>query len=356
VTDDSGEPLKICFVASEVAPYAKTGGLADVAGALPYYLFTQHHDVRVFMPLYGMVDRSRLQRLDAIGAIPLALGSHHYRFELYRSAAGELPVYFIDCAPLYQRQQLYTSDTDEHLRFALFCQAVIIACQHLRWAPQIFHCNDWQSALLPLYLQTLYAWDQLFSSSRTLLSIHNIGYQGVFPSWILADLGLLEHAHRLYQEDLLQGHINFLKTGLLYATRLSTVSPTYAQEICGEHYGMGLDPLLRQRRSDLSGILNGVDYSEWSPQSDRYITHRYSAEDLSSKGRNKTDLLQQLRLRDAGDAPLLGIVSRLAVQKGFDLLLAVLPEIVQQHDVRLVARLYRPQSRQQETDRTRSTS
>ena len=134
--------------------------------------------------------------LSELGEITLTLGNHRYTFSLFRTTPDELPVYFIDCAPLYQRSQLYTNDSDEHLRFAVFCQAVIVACQHLRWAPQVFHCNDWQTALIPLYLQTLYAWDQLFAASRTLLSIHNIGYQGLFPSSVLTDLGLAEHAHR----------------------------------------------------------------------------------------------------------------------------------------------------------------
>ena len=329
------EPLKLCFVSSEVAPFAKTGGLADVAAALPEYLFQQGHDIRVFMPLYSSVDRSDLQALDDIGEITLILGSQRYTFSLFRTAAGELPVYFIDCTALYHRSQLYTNDSDEHLRFAMFCQAVIVACQHLRWAPNIFHCNDWQTALLPLYLQTVYGWDQLFAASRTLLSIHNIGYQGLFAARIVADLGLAEQAHRLHQEDVQQGLVNFLKTGLLYANKLSTVSPTYAEEICGTEYGMGLDSLLRQRRADLVGILNGVDYAQWSPQTDPYIPYHYAADDLSGKRKNKDDLLQRLQLQAAEEAPLLGIVSRLASQKGFDLLQTVLPGILQRYDLRL---------------------
>lgn len=336
-TTTTNNPLNICFVASEVAPFAKTGGLADVSSALPLYLFQQGHDIRVFMPLYGSIERSHLQPLTEVSNIPLTLGSHHYAFSVYKTAKDdELPVYFIDCAPLYQRRQLYTNDVDEHLRFAVFCQAVLTTCQYLQWAPNIFHCNDWQTGLLPIYLQTLYLWDSLFEDSRTLLSIHNIGYQGIFPSWILSDLGLINSPERLHQEDMHHGHINFLKTGLLYASKLSTVSPTYAEEICTAAYGMGLESLLLQRHADLIGILNGVDYDEWSPQTDPHIPYHFSAQDLSGKEKNKQDLLAQLHLKAAEEVPLLGVVSRLASQKGFDLLLAVLPEILQTHDIRLI--------------------
>ncbi|MFO1352842.1 MAG: glycogen/starch synthase [Gammaproteobacteria bacterium] len=331
--------LSVCYLTSELAPFAKAGGLADVSTALARYLHGLGHDVRVFMPLYGASVGAigHLAAVEFLTDVPLRIGNNDLVFSVRTAPLpGAGPwVYFIDCPALYHRATYYTEDADEHLRFILLCRATLEACQRMGWGPQIFHCNDWQSALIPLFLRTLYGWDKLFAKSRTLLGIHNIGYQGVFSSWTLGDLALGGDAYLLHQDDLRAGMINFLKTGILYATALVTVSPTYAQEICTPTYGMGLDGLLRARREALTGILNGVDYTEWNPETDPFIPFHFSRADLAGKEKNKRELLHRLGLDDVDGAPVLGIISRLVAQKGFDLLYTALPGIIRGRDLRL---------------------
>jgi starch synthase len=334
-------PLQICFAASEVAPLAKTGGLADVAAALPAELHRRGHDVRLFMPFYARVDTPdrEFHHVDFIRDVEMQLGSRSYRFSARTTklAGTDLALYLIDCPELFGRHDIYTSDDDEAQRFALFSRAVIECCQRMGWAPDLFHCNDWHTALIPLLLRTIYDWDTLFRSSRTLMTIHNIGYQGSFPGAVIDAIGLDQWRHLFDQEELRSDRVSFLRTGLIYGDVLSTVSPTYAREIQGAEYGLGLHDLLHARRDALVGILNGVDYEEWSPETDAFIPHRYSIDRLEGKAKNKTHLLQTLGLQDGARAPLLGIVSRLTPQKGFDLGFKVLPEVLASRDLRLVA-------------------
>jgi len=334
-------PLKICFSASEVAPFAKTGGLADVAAALPKELRRTGDDVRVFLPLHGVIDSHahEIEPVTGVRNVPLHRGSRPVTFSLRstRLPDSELTCYFIDCPELFHRPTIYTDAGDETRRFALFSAAVLTACQHLRWAPDLFHCNDWHTALIPLLLRTVYDWDALFRHSRTLLTIHNIGYQGLAGDELIGELALDRWAHLLDQEDLAAGRVNLLKTGVIYANVITTVSPTYAREIQTDDYGMGLQHVLRARRERLVGILNGVDYSEWSPERDRLIPHRYSRSRMSGKRKNKRHLLGELGLPADDGAPLLGVISRLTRQKGFDLCVPVLPELFATQNVRLAA-------------------
>ncbi len=332
-------PLQICLIASEVAPFAKTGGLADVAAALPRQLGRAGHDVRVFLPRYSSValPADEVYTVDFLSDVEIAMGRRRLRFSVVtaRLPRSDLFVYFIDCPALYRRQSLY-GDADDHLRFAFLTRAAIECCQRMGWAPHVFHCNDWHTALLPLYLQTVYRWDGLFRKSRTLLTIHNIAYQGVFAKSVLEELSLDGDARRFYGADLDAGVVSFLKTGLLYADLLSTVSPTYAREIQSGELGMGLQGLLSRRSDSLVGILNGVDASEWDPATDPLLPFHYSADDLGGKAANKKALLDELDLAPAEGAPLLGIVSRLTAQKGFELLYDVVPQLLAARDLRLV--------------------
>jgi starch synthase len=333
-------PLKICFVTSELAPYAKAGGLADVSSALPRALHRDGHDVRVLLPLYGnaRIDRDNLQPIDGLRDIEIGLGPHRVRFdvlELRSSARGPI-TYWIHCPALFGRPALYSDDADEHLRFLLLSRACFETCQRVSFGPDVFHCNDWPTALVPLFRRTLYAWDRLFERSRTLLTIHNLGYQGIFSASVLGHLGLDGSAHLLHQEDLARDRINFLRTGLLYADRLSTVSPTYAREIQSEELGMGLDDTLRARSQDLVGILNGIDPLEWHPRTDTLLPFRYSARSLWRKSRNKELLLRRLGLGFDPSFPALGMVTRLTSQKGLDLLRDPLPELLAATPLRLV--------------------
>jgi starch synthase len=330
--------MRICFIASEVTPLAKTGGLADVAGALAKYLHAGGHDIRVFMPCYAQVDRAthEIHPVEFLQSIPLQLGSHALVFSVLtlRLPGSANFIYLIDCPALYARATLYTDDPDEHLRFLALTHAALRCCQHMGFAPDILHCNDWHTAFAPLLLKTVYAWDALFRRTRSVFTIHNIGYQGGFPASAAADVGLLTQTARLDPPDA-YGQINALRHGIRHADHVTTVSPTYATEIQTDGYGMGMQSVLRERAASLTGILNGVDYDEWDPRNDRYLPRHYNAAQLGVKAALKQQFLTRLQLHGGERTPLVGIVSRLAVQKGFDLLLQVLPALLETSDLRL---------------------
>jgi starch synthase len=206
----------------------------------------------------------------------------------------------------------------------------------LQWAPDVVHCNDWHTALIPLYLRTLYAWDRLFARTRTVLTIHNIGYQGTFGTDVLDDLGLRQVQHLFHQGDYREGRINCLRTGILYADHLTTVSRTYAREIQTAEHGHGLQDSIGQRASALTGIVNGVDYGEWNPEIDPFIAAKYGAADRRGKAVDKRALLERFQLPAGPATPLIGAVSRLTMQKGFELLPDSLPVLLREHDVRFV--------------------
>ncbi len=334
------EPLKIAFVAAEVAPFSKTGGLADVAGALPAALLRRGHDVRVFTPLYSKIDSERFDftPVEFLRQLRVDLGEQAVTFSVFSAKlpGSDCDVYFINCPQLYHRDGIYTGDWDEHLRFSLLSRAVFECCQRMGFKPDVLHANDWHSALVPLYRQALYGWDQLFADTKTVLTIHNLAYQGVFPAEVLGNLGLGRVRSKLFQKDLEQGAISFLKTGLLYADVVTTVSRTYAREIQTEAHGFGLDALLRERSSSVVGIVNGVDYGEWDPSVDQHIKRRYSIKSVKrGKRENKEHLLAELGLPRGERAPVLGIVSRLTGQKGFELMYDALPQMLRHLDVRL---------------------
>lgn len=340
------DALRIALVSSEVTPFAKTGGLADVVAGLGRWLGSAGHEVRVFMPLYGQVSGGGFDLHEAreIGRLKIRFDGSEHEFGAMVGLLpqSKVPVYFVDCPTMFGRDHLYSSTyADEHIRFGLLCRAAIEFCQRLGFAPDVFHCNDWHTALTPLYLRTLYAWDGLFRKTRTLLTIHNLGYQGQFPASVVDDLGLGASRGLFHQDDLNnKGEVNFLKTGLLYADWLTTVSSTYAQEVQTTDGGRGLDDVLRARSDVLTGIVNGVDYGDWDPAHDRWLTSHFSAADLAGKAECKQKLLDRFNLDrgspgDGADPLVFGIVSRLTSQKGFDLLPDVLPVVMRDPRVRL---------------------
>jgi starch synthase len=333
-------PLKLCLLSSEIVPYAKTGGLADVAGALLHNLRAVGHDVRAFMPLYASVRKKHreLSPVSAVQQVGIAIGSTEYRYSLQtaRYPGTDIPVYFVDCPALYDRDALYTLDADEHRRFILLSRAALESCRRLGFAPQVFHCNDWHTALLPMILKTQQGAYPLLASSKSLLTIHNIGYQGVFPASGAADLGLGSAWSQLDQADMAQGLINPLKAGIKFADKVSTVSPTYAREICDSALGMGLEGALRARADRVVGILNGVDYQDWDPAHDALLAAHFSAQDLRGKAINKEMLIATAQLDLPSARPIIGMVTRLAEQKGIDLLYDALPQLLQARDFGLV--------------------
>jgi starch synthase len=265
------------------------------------------------------------------------LGQHHFRYSIDTATlpGSTVRIYLLRCPELFDRPGVYTGGPDEHLRFIALSRVAIEMCQQMNFAPDIFHCHDWHTALVPLYLKTLYAWDKLFERTRSVMTIHNIAYQGVFGADILHDMGL-DHPGKLHQEDLDHDRINFLKSGVLYADLLTTVSPTYAQEILSPEYGMGLEGLLRERRDTLIGILNGVDYDEWNPRSDPLIPSTYDARRTVGKRANKLALMKELGLTEQADLPLLGMVTRLTGQKGLDVVQQVVPDMIERGRFALV--------------------
>jgi starch synthase len=333
--------LRVCVLASEAAPLSKTGGLADVSGALTKYLHSAGHDARLFTPLYASIDRKKFKMNPVAGleSFEVGVGPHRYTVcvmttQLPGSAAL---VYLIDCPVLFARPTLYTADPDEHLRFLTFTRAAFACCHFLQWSPQILHCNDWHTAFGPLFLKASYDMDILFSATRSVLTIHNIGYQGTFSATAIADLALGPKNYMLHQDDLRAGRINPLRHGIIYADAITTVSPTHALEICTDQYGMGLQDSLRARSGSLTGILNGVDYEEWDPRHDHYLPKHFDPDSLHIKAQLKREFLSRLNLTVPASTPLAGIVTRLASQKGIDLMFESVPQVLEWRDIAFVA-------------------
>ncbi len=329
------------MVSSEVSPWARSGGLADVLGALPQALAAQGYRVAVVAPRYMHASEAPASRVIDQMAVPLGYAQFPVGVWAMTNAvgAGSVTHYFVENASLFDRAGLYGDASgdfpDNHVRFAVLSRAALEISRRLFHA-QVFHCHDWQASLLPVYLRDTLARDRDFEGAKTLLTIHNLGYQGLFEASRMADLGLGQHLFNPSQLEF-WGQINFLKGGIVFSDALNTVSRKYAEEIQTPEYGFGLDGLLRHRRAVLSGILNGVDYSRWSPEADPFIAARYSPEHLEGKRECKQALLREMGLPGhMMDRPLMGIVSRFATQKGFDLI-GEIAERVFQWDVGLVA-------------------
>jgi len=335
-------PQRICFLSAEISPYAKTGGLGDVSAALTRYLARRGHDVRVFVPLHGQmelqgVDRHPVANLQGL-TVQVGARTFHYDVHTAREPGSEFWIYLIDCPAIFDRPRIYSDAPDEHVRYLTLTRAALECCQRLGFAPQIVHCNDWHTAFAPLLLRTAYAWDQaIFGAARSVFTIHNIGYQGAFSAGSASDVGPGVPIESLHQGDLALGRVNPMRHGILHADAVTTVSPTYAWEIRTPEGGHGLDAELRARGDAVSGILNGADYEEWNPATDRYLPHHFDATDLAGKSRTKAALLDLLRMPAAATTPLIGMVTRLTLQKGIDLLSDTLPELLESRDVRFVA-------------------
>ncbi|MEJ2052767.1 MAG: glycogen/starch synthase [Calditrichaceae bacterium] len=332
--------FKICFVSSEITPFAKTGGLADVSGALGKYLSKSGHDIRLVMPFYSSIDtkKYKIEPLKSAQNIILDFGSLEITFSIYHAVLPQSKaiVYFVHNPHFYTRAAIYTNDQDEYLRFALLNRAALELCLILEWQPDIFHCNDWQTGLIPVYLKTLYSQEKMLKRARCVHTIHNIGYQGVFNADIIRQLSLEDYYQWFDADELYRGSINYLRTGVLHADKITTVSETYAREILTDFYGEGLQNTLNVRSKDLVGILNGVDYDEWSPESDPFIPYKFSIDNLTGKIKNKKKLLSGLGMSYDPNAPVLSMITRLAEQKGIELLKGTMEKILNEFDIRFI--------------------
>ena len=330
--------MRILFASSEVAPFAKSGGLGDVGSALPRALAAAGHDVRIVMPMYARVHATGRTFTEIVPEIWLDLGGTRVRISIFEGTlpGTRVPVYFVRCPGLYDRPSLYGQSGDEHLRFAVLNWAALKTCQHLRFAPEIIHCNDWQTSLIPLLLRTRFAWDRLFENTKTVLTIHNLGHQGHFPADVMRETGLADSWYLFHQDHLRAGRVGFLMTGILYSNGITTVSPTYAREIQTPEQGVGLDNVLRKRADVLVGILNGIDEEEWNPAEDKHLPAQFSATALAGKDTCKRAMLDAFRLPYRPEVPVYSLVARLVWQKGIDLVESVLPSLLRHHKFQLV--------------------
>jgi len=324
--------FNILYLSSEVSPFVKVGGLADVASTFPKVLKDQNHDIRVFLPKYKAIRDRKFNLREVIRLreikVPFGKETHTVSVKSGFIPNSKVQAYFLEYKPFFERADIYVDPNtgegwnDNYLRFAFFSKAAFEMLKVLFWQPDIIHCNDWQSALTPHYLKTVYKDDPFFKDVRTVLTLHNLAYQGLFDASVAKEICEESIPFDEQHSGWFHGRFNFLKAGILTADILTTVSPNYAEEITGSNeYGYGLEDALTSRKDHLFGIVNGINTEEWNPQTDNYLTANYTAEDLSPKQKNRTTLIDMLKLNASAKTMIIGIISRLVIQKGMDLLL-----------------------------------
>jgi starch synthase len=318
--------MKILIATPEAVPYAKTGGLADVAGTLLKEYRGMNKEAYIILPLYKSIKKGDMTLRDTGLKIKVPVGEREVEGRLFRNRSS---AYFIDCGEFFDREELYGTPKgdyrDNASRFIFFSRGVLEACRTLNFKPDVIHCNDWQTGLIPLYLKTIY-FDSFFKDTASLLTIHNLGYQGLF---LASEMPLTGLGWELSTPEGIEfyGDISFLKAGLISADVLTTVSNTYAKEILQKEFGFGLEGVLQKRAKDLYGVINGIDYNEWNPFRDEFIPKKFSTDDLQGRAECKRRLVKEISL-DKVDRPLIGMVGRLSAQKGLDLVLQSLEELI----------------------------
>ena len=317
--------MKIAILTSEAVPFAKTGGLADVSGALPKALTELDVEARLVLPLYDQIDRSLLTD-EVVENVPVEWRGRAHTIRFLRSDAAGAPAYLVEAPEFFARPNIYGYQ-DDHIRFAFFSRAALALLKHLDWPPDVVHGNDWPCGFATAELRARRRYDQFFQNTKTLFSLHNVGYQGLFDAGDLWWLGFGDPPDR--DDFMLDRAASALKAGIIAADALSTVSPRYAREIQRREQGHGLDWLLRARNDRLAGITNGVDYGIWNPETDPHIAANFSVDDLSGKRECKLDLLRRFGLPEDANRPVLAIISRLVGQKGYDLIRTIADWIVQ---------------------------
>ena len=328
------EALRVFFLSPEVVPFAKTGGLADVAGALPAALKRLGVDARLVLPLYRMVREKDFDMRPVLENLRVPLGTENITANILETQTEEgVPVYLVEWEDMYDRPNLYgTAESDYYdnlERFTFFAHASLKLTEHIHFRPDVIHCHDWQTGLVPALMKGPYADVRFFRDIRCVFTIHNLGYQGLFPAEKLPLTGLPEG--QFFRPEGLEywGKISLLKAGIVYSDAITTVSPKYGQEIQTPDYGMGMDGILYQRRAYLRGILNGVDYGRWDPAKDSHLAANYSPQKMGGKSRCKKSIIDEMNLdRKLNKRPLLGMISRLHAQKGLDLLVEIIDDLL----------------------------
>ena len=332
----SERPLKILLLSAEVVPFAKTGGLADVAGALPKALKELGHDVRVVMPHYGFIDRKRYNLNEIIANLEVSMDGQDETASILEGQIGpDVPIYMVNNSKYYDRDGIYMYQDDAD-RFIFFCKAAMEMTKKLNWQPDVYHCNDWHTAVIPNWLHTIYRDDPFFQNSVSVYTIHNLAYQGVFGRKVLEISGLSKYQYLIPPGVSPENQVNMMGRGIFFADIINTVSETYAEEILTPEYGEGFDWLLKERRDHLYGILNGVDYEVNNPATDPRIFQHYDLDNPEGKLENKLGLQREAGLAVEPQTPLIGIISRLSDQKGFDLIGQIIEGMMQNLNFQLV--------------------
>lgn len=326
----SEQPLKVLMLAAEIEPFVKVGGLAEIVGALPKALQAFGHDVRLVMPRYRQVDAEHFQLTTILDSISVPMGNFQVSVSIRQTEIGNhIPVYMIDAPRFFDRENIY-GYTDDGERFILFCRAALEAMKALDWSPDVVHCNDWHTGIVPNWLHTIYRDDEFYRHTASVYTIHNLAYQGIFGYRLLEVAGVAANGFVYPQIEELANVVDIMGRGILFADAVTTVSERYAQEILTPTFGEKLDHMLRSRRDRLFGILNGVDYQENNPTTNSYIQTQYDAGDLCSRLENKIALQKQAHLPVNPDVPMLAMISRLTDQKGFDLLAQIIHPLLAQ--------------------------
>lgn len=329
---------KILFVASEAVPYIKTGGLADVVGSLPKYFDKEKYDVRVILPKYACMDELLLAQLKFVCHFYVNLNWRKQYVGIFTTEYKGVRYYFVDNEFYFAGDKPYNNIYEDVEKFAYFSKAVLESLPYIDFAPDILHCHDWQTGLVPVYLRTTYGSDNFYAGIKTIFTIHNMKFQGRWKIREVMDItGLPEHIFRTASGLESYGESNYLKGGIVYADAVSTVSPEYAKEITTREGGEGLDGLMNARIDSLYGIVNGIDYEEFNPETDPHIETSYTVKNaVAGKRKNKLALQKMLGLPVRDDVFMIGIISRMTSQKGFDLIAYILDEIFDTMDVQFV--------------------
>lgn len=324
--------LRVAYISPEVAPFAKSGEMADVASSLPKYLAPLGVEVYVFMPMYRKPEIESLPKEIVVSDLMVPLGDKKIKAKVLKSEQAKYDIYFIDCPQYFMRENIYGTGREDYLdndeRFIFFNRAILEFLVKSKIVVDVFHCNNWPTALVPVFLKTHYSRTRLFQQAASVMTLHNIAYQGEFPPDTISLTGL--NWKSFGPECLsLKGKFNFLKAGVVFSDKISTVSSFYRREIMTKKHGFGIDQILTNRKKDLFAIRNGIDHEVWNPEDDPYIAANYSPDDLRAKGECKQDLIEEFGLALSLKTPILGIISHFSAPKGFDILLEALDNLME---------------------------